>query len=324
MSCSQNLGGKTLKDYIKRLLIAGGLALCVSLLFLGGKNIKAATFNIASETTHWIWPADGVITDTFGTRNGKHKGIDIAAESGTPVYAVDQGTITKSYYSGSYGHVIFIKHENGTETVYAHLQERLGSEGQEVKQGEQIGKMGSTGNSSGVHLHFEIHKKEWTYDKKNAFDPFLAYGYESLGDSVEVFGREETSVATSTAAVLNEFGVRGRVLDEEEEKKPESDKTPESFTHVVHHGETLWDIAEEYKTDVDSILEANNLTSDTIVPEQQLSVPTIDQDKIYLVKKGDTLSSIAEEKSLSVEELKQWNKLSDDTIQINERIIISK
>ncbi|WP_080845410.1 M23 family metallopeptidase [Cytobacillus gottheilii] len=316
-----------MKDYIKRLLIAGGLALCVSLLFLGGKTIKAETFNIANETSHWIWPADGIITDTFGTRNGKHKGIDIAAESGAPIYAVDSGTITRSYYSGSYGHVIFIKHGNGTETVYAHLQERLGIEGSEVEQGEVIGKMGSTGNSSGVHLHFEVHKNEWTYEKQNALDPFLAYGHESLGDSVEVFGREDNSSDTRTAAVLNEFGSRGQNYSEnevkEDEEKEEKTESDETMIHKVRSGETLWDIAVQYKIDVESIQEANKLVSDHIVPEQSLTIPKIDAARVYLVKKGDTLSSIAEETSLTVQELKEMNKLNSDTIQINERIIIS-
>ncbi|QVY60207.1 peptidoglycan DD-metalloendopeptidase family protein [Cytobacillus gottheilii] len=316
-----------MKDYIKRLLIAGGLALCVSLLFLGGKTIKAETFNITNETTHWIWPADGVITDTFGTRNGKHKGIDIAADSGTPIYAVDQGTITKSYYSGSYGHVIFVKHKNGTETIYAHLQERLGEEGDEVEQGEVIGKMGSTGNSSGVHLHFEIHKHEWTYEKENALDPFLAFGPESLGDSVEVFGREDSAVNIRTAAVLNEFGSRGQNYDHEseEDENNSAKKTEEheSITHIVQSGETLWDISVQYKMDVISIQEANKLDSDHIEPEQSLIIPDIDPDKVYLVKRGDTLSSIAEEKNLTVQELKDLNMLNDDTIQINERIMIS-
>ena len=113
-------------DYIKRILIAGIVALCISLLFLGGRQAgRQESINIEEVTSEWIWPADGVITDTYGTRNGSHKGIDIAGAPGTPVYAVDGGKVTKSYYSSTYGHVVFVEHPNQLETVYAHLQEKI-------------------------------------------------------------------------------------------------------------------------------------------------------------------------------------------------------
>ena len=70
-----------------------------------------------------MWPSDGVITDLFGTRQGHHKGIDIAAPLGSHVYAVENGIVSKSYYSDTYGNVVFIKHDNQIETVYAHLKE---------------------------------------------------------------------------------------------------------------------------------------------------------------------------------------------------------
>lgn len=138
----------------------------------------------------WIWPVDGVISDTYGTRNGKHRGVDVASDLHTPVYAVSGGIVTKSYYSKSYGHVIFIKHEEGYETVYAHLQKRLVKQGENVKQGDKIGTMGSTGNSSGPHLHFEVHKNVWTIHKENAIDPFLIFGNARVGEPV--FARQKT------------------------------------------------------------------------------------------------------------------------------------
>ena len=110
-----------MRDYIKRLIIAGIMALCISLLFLGGKHSQAEEISFKDKTNHWIWPSDGLITDTFGTRHGNHNGIDIAGPYGSPIYTVDDGVVTKAYYSYSYGNVIFIKHDNGLETVYAHL-----------------------------------------------------------------------------------------------------------------------------------------------------------------------------------------------------------
>ncbi|WP_244404819.1 M23 family metallopeptidase [Saccharococcus caldoxylosilyticus] len=92
------------------------------------------------------------------------------AKSGdVPVVAAASGTVSKSYYSDSYGNVVFIRHTiNGTqyETVYAHLRSRAVSEGQTVSQGQFIGYMGNTGESFGQHLHFEIHKPYWTFRQK--------------------------------------------------------------------------------------------------------------------------------------------------------------
>ena len=82
-----------------------------------------------------MWPSDGVITDSYGTRNGDHKGIDIAAPFGSSIYAVESGIVSKSYYSDTYGNVVFIKHDNQIETVYAHLKERTVLEGARVGQG---------------------------------------------------------------------------------------------------------------------------------------------------------------------------------------------
>jgi len=106
-----------------------------------------------------IMPAKGVLTSGFGKRWGKmHKGIDIAAPVGTPIVAAASGTVTKSgWNNGGYGNLIEVKHPDGTMTRYAHNSRLLVRVGQEVSQGEVIAEMGSTGHSTGSHLHFEIH-----------------------------------------------------------------------------------------------------------------------------------------------------------------------
>ena len=105
----------------------------------------------------------GRLTSTFGGRKdpitGKgssHTGTDWAVPKGTAVYASSGGTVTKASWGGSYGNVIYIKHPDGRETRYAHLSKILVSSGQTVKQGQKIGLSGSTGRSTGPHLHFEI------------------------------------------------------------------------------------------------------------------------------------------------------------------------
>jgi murein DD-endopeptidase MepM/ murein hydrolase activator NlpD len=107
----------------------------------------------------FIWPAEGVLTSGFGWRWGRmHKGIDIAAPVGTPVLAAASGVvITSGWNSGGYGNMVEIQHPDGSVTLYAHNSALLVSPGQVVQQGQQIAEMGSTGYSTGPHLHFEIH-----------------------------------------------------------------------------------------------------------------------------------------------------------------------
>ena len=85
-----------------------------------------------------------------------HNGIDFAAPYGTPVYASAGGTVTVSGWYGDYGYCVIIRHPDGSETVYAHNSQNRVSRGQTVAQGQLIAKVGSTGNSTGNHLHFEI------------------------------------------------------------------------------------------------------------------------------------------------------------------------
>lgn len=109
------------------------------------------------------WPCTGKITSTFGGRKSpggigstNHKGIDIGAPKGTPVYAADGGTVTYSGWMSGYGYLVRISHGNGYETYYGHNSSLLVKVGQHVYKGQQIAKVGSTGNSTGNHCHFEV------------------------------------------------------------------------------------------------------------------------------------------------------------------------
>jgi murein DD-endopeptidase MepM/ murein hydrolase activator NlpD len=109
------------------------------------------------------WPTSGRITSTFGGRKSpggigstNHKGIDIAAAKGTPVYAADGGTVTYAGWMSGYGYLVRINHGNGYETYYGHNSALTVSVGEHVYKGQQIAKVGSTGNSTGNHCHFEI------------------------------------------------------------------------------------------------------------------------------------------------------------------------
>lgn len=113
----------------------------------------------------YIWPVRGRISSRFGYRfhpvlkkNKYHSGIDIAAPRGTPILAADNGIVIFSKYNGGYGKMITIDHGIGYSTVYGHASTLLVSYGQKVTKGQKIALVGSTGLSTGPHLHFEIRK----------------------------------------------------------------------------------------------------------------------------------------------------------------------
>jgi murein DD-endopeptidase MepM/ murein hydrolase activator NlpD len=104
-----------------------------------------------------IWPVNGPITSPFGMRWGSlHPGIDIGAGSGTPIHAAATGRVIVSGYNGGYGNLLVIDHGRGLATAYAHQSRLAASVGQSVAQGQVIGYVGSTGFSTGPHLHFEV------------------------------------------------------------------------------------------------------------------------------------------------------------------------
>ena len=102
-------------------------------------------------------PVSGILTSRYGYRWGRtHTGIDIGAHSGTTIKAAYSGTVSFSGWKGSLGNLVVITHGNGVQTYYGHCSKLLVSEGQKVSQGQSIAKVGSTGRSTGAHLHFEI------------------------------------------------------------------------------------------------------------------------------------------------------------------------
>ncbi|WP_316569758.1 peptidoglycan DD-metalloendopeptidase family protein [Neobacillus sp. YIM B06451] len=246
-----------MKEYIFRFLLAGIMAVCISLLFLGSKQANAEEPGaVAKEKAEWTWPAEGIISDTFGTRGGRHKGIDIAGSRGSAVFAALDGKVIKSYLSSTYGNAILIEHPNGYVTVYAHLDKRLAEEGEQVRKGQKIGTMGTTGFSTGVHLHFEIHRSEWTFKKENAINPVRKLGRFEEGDFI--------------AGGFNS-GVSAEVIQSSETRVAALEDNGKSI-HIVKKGDTLWDIAMASGIEVNELMELNSLETITIFPGQELKL----------------------------------------------------
>ncbi|MCE9625450.1 MAG: M23 family metallopeptidase [Deltaproteobacteria bacterium] len=129
------------------------------------KTMHPSGFAAGREVGYFIWPVPGPINSPYGFRHGRrHVGIDIGGDEGAPVYAAAPGEVVFEGKFGDYGNFIVLKHDNGLFTAYGHNEKNLVDMGDRVKQGQRIAKLGSTGNASGDHLHFEIRDIEGVYD----------------------------------------------------------------------------------------------------------------------------------------------------------------
>lgn len=126
----------------------------------------AASASRPVTTGRMIWPINGTITTYFGQYiwYGVHRGLDISRGGGTRVIAADGGVVVQAGWNGGYGISVTIAHNNGLYTLYGHFQGLLVSPGQTVYQGQAIGIEGSTGNSTGPHVHFEVRAGGNSYD----------------------------------------------------------------------------------------------------------------------------------------------------------------
>lgn len=332
----------------------------ITILFISGRAY--ADSDVQEATFDWIFPTEGTISDVFHARQHTHKGIDIAGALGTAIFAVDKGTVIKSYYSESYGHVIFLRHHNGLETVYAHLDTRNVDENEQVEQGQMIGEMGNTGNSTGIHLHFEIHNGEWTIDKIHAIDPFLVFGHGNIGDDVYALNHDPYGTIPAAAVAYEQEEHEEEQIDEDNHvDEALDDITEEQFEDINYQLENakqsesdgsteehaVSDNAEQEadlnKTDIilydvtkgDTLwsIAAENETSvelikeanhleSDIIHQEQRLIIPTQNENEYVVKQGDTLTKIAEHYQVSIDDLKEWNKLEGDVIQSEDTLLI--
>jgi len=123
-----------------------------------GKSNPAAGHSYAKTGNRLSWPSAGIVTSNFGWRWFRmHSGMDVAAPVGTPIRAAKEGRVVYSGWMGGYGYAVDVDHGNGIMTRYAHCSELHVQVGQKIYRGQVLAAMGSTGHSTGPHLHFEVH-----------------------------------------------------------------------------------------------------------------------------------------------------------------------
>ncbi len=187
----------------------------------------------------------------FGPRGRRnHRGVDLPLKIGEPIYATFNGRVRLSQYNrGGYGHLVVIRHDNGLETYYGHLSERLVTPGQWVEAGQIIGRGGSTGRSTGPHLHFEVRYYGQT------FDPQRIINFE------EGTLRRETLLLKRS--YFNIHSSAEQDWDDEEAIEKEAKAEAEKKYHRIRSGDTLGKIARQYGTTVSNLCRMNGIRSTT-------------------------------------------------------------
>jgi hypothetical protein len=211
---------------------------------------------LVDSASRFVVPYQTKVFSRFGMRRGRrHQGVDLPLKMGTPVVAAFDGRVRASTYTKGYGNLIIIRHENGLETFYGHLSKREVEVGDWVRAGDEIGLGGSTGRSTGPHLHFETRYQGYAFDpewiadfekgelRKNVFvlrrsylDARSRYTPESIDEEDEIYADEERIV--------------------EEEKRIAAERAAMRY-HTVKSGETLGAIARKEGKSLNAIIKLN-------------------------------------------------------------------
>ena len=200
---------------------------------------------------NYVMPTSNTkITDIFGyrpTRRRVHNGLDVKVQTGDTIYAAFDGKVrVTSYQRRGYGHYIVVRHNNGIETLYAHLSKKLVKVNQNVKAGDPIGLGGNTGRSSGSHLHFE------TILMGKSLDPALMFDFKNQSMTGQYYMYRKPG---------SKYIENGKVKIAGPEKK----------YHKVKSGDTIEKIARKYGVSQKRIFELNGLKSNSIIrPGQSL------------------------------------------------------
>ena len=192
----------------------------------------------------------------FGMRRGRrHQGVDLPLKTGEPIYATFTGKVRVSKNWSSYGNMVIIRHENGIETFYAHLSKRLVEAGDWVNAGDVIGYGGSTGRSSGPHLHFETRYKGFAFDPQWLID----FKTGELRHRLFVLKKKYFDIYSNY-----EQDFEDEARNEEEDKKEDAEREAMRW-YTIKSGDTLGGIAYRNGTTVKELCRLNGIKADAIL-----------------------------------------------------------
>lgn len=217
---------------------------------------EATPILLVDSLDSYHYPYIGRITSRYGPRRGRaHQGLDISLKTGDPIYATFDGKVRFSKAAGNYGNLVIIRHNNGLETYYAHLSQRDVEVGDWVVAGQQIGLGGSTGRSTGPHLHFEVRYKGQSFDPERLID----FQTGNLRRAELLLKRRHFSIY---AKYEQDFDAEVEV-----EKIEEAERKAAAAVqyHTVRSGDMLGTIARKYGTTVTRICQLNGIKSTSIL-----------------------------------------------------------
>ena len=210
---------------------------------------KSVVIDLVDSLTSYHCPYQGSVhpRGKYGPRRRRqHQGVDLPLKTGDPVYATFCGRVRISQYNrGGYGNLVIIRHDNGLETYYGHLSERLVEPNQWVEAGQIIGLGGSTGRSTGPHLHFE------TRYYGQSFDPERLIDFKN--------GKSFFSIYSNAGQDFED-----EIANEEQDKKEAAEKAAMKY-YKIRSGDTLGGIARRYGTTVTNICRLNGIKSTTVL-----------------------------------------------------------
>ena len=220
---------------------------------------KSVVIDLVDSLTCYHCPYQGTVHPhgKYGPRRRRqHQGVDLPLKTGDPVYATFCGRVRISQYNkGGYGNLVIIRHDNGLETYYGHLSERMVEPGQWVEAGQIIGLGGSTGRSTGPHLHFE------TRYYGQSFDPERLIDFKN-----GTLSRETFLLKKSFFSIYSNAGqdFEDEIANEEQDKKEAAEKAAMKY-YKIRSGDTLGAIARRHGTTVANLCRLNGIKSTTIL-----------------------------------------------------------
>ncbi|MDY6395010.1 MAG: peptidoglycan DD-metalloendopeptidase family protein [Bacteroidales bacterium] len=215
---------------------------------------------------YFTCPVEGMLTSHFGPRRNRfHYGTDIGLRTGSPIKSMFDGVVRYAKWCGGYGNLVVVRHDNGLETYYGHMSKINAKENQRVKAGDIIGLVGSTGRSSGPHLHLEIRYLGAAMNPEH----FIDFSDYTLKCENEIY-----HITRSDFKSTYSKGTSSRQLAKTYSKKKSksSRKSVASATHKVKKGESLDKIAKRNGTTVAKLKKLNGIKGNNIKVGQKIKV----------------------------------------------------
>ncbi|MBE6181146.1 MAG: LysM peptidoglycan-binding domain-containing protein [Rikenellaceae bacterium] len=220
---------------------------------------NSIVIELLDSVTGYHCPYQGTIhpRGKYGMRRRRqHQGIDLPLKTGDPIYATFSGRVRISQYNrGGYGNLVIIRHDNGLETYYGHLSERMVTPNQWVEAGQVIGLGGSTGRSTGPHLHYETRYYGQSFDPERLID----FKSGELCRDMFLLKKSYFSIHSKAGQDFDE-----EIANAEQDKKEDAEKAAMRY-HTIRRGDTLGHLARRYGTTVGNICRLNRIKSTTIL-----------------------------------------------------------